>query len=372
VKDSGVAANDRQREALTQLLEQREEIGGRFRDLKRLDQGSTGHFSALLSAADDQTRCRVALKFLLPLFSGGYRDDSFEREAALLEELQGQPDIIQLVAPRSDFTETLRTEQGLEIPISFSYYALELAHTDVGTIIANEEWDAEDLLLAFRGICRAVQRLHARTIAHRDLKPPNFLVMKDRSIRLSDLGTARRLDGLTPALATYTGPPGDVRYAAPEMLAIVHDEVPTIAFDGDFFALGAILFEMFSGTILGSRIYDSRFVADLAQAMVHVKRGQRRQIFDELIPTIADARAIPGVSTFGARVPNCLRDPIDDLIRRLASLDYRKRLRDFQSIFNRLNICLLILRNEVSYQRWLAEKRRRREAARLMAVRSIV
>jgi serine/threonine protein kinase len=367
-----VPTNEQQREALTKLLEQRGEVGGRFKGLKRLDSGCPGHFSALLSATDGDSNQRVALKFLLPLFAAGYRDDSFEREAALLKEFRGHPDIIQLVAPRADFTEIFTSEHGIEIPIPFSYYALELATTDVGAVIASAEWGPEELLVAFRAMCRAVQRLHSKSIAHRDLKPPNFLVMPDRSIRLSDLGTARRLDGIAPPLATYTAPPGDIRYSAPELLAVLHDDMPSISFRSDFFALGAILFEMFSGTILGTRIYDSRFVADLAQAMVHVRRGQRRQLFDQLVQTIADARTIPSVSAFGAPVPNCLRDRIDDRVRRIAALDYRKRLCDFPGIFNRVNACLLILRNEATYQRWLAEKRRRREVARPSATRSVV
>ncbi len=363
-KDSDVLASD-QREALTKLLEQRSDVGGRFTDLKRLDSGTSGNFSALLSAQDSQTQQRVALKFLLPLYAGGYRDESFEREAVLLEEFCGQPDIIQLIAPRADFTETLTTDQGLQIPLPFSYYALELADTDVGSIIANEESDPYRALLHFRAMCRAVQRLHTNSVAHRDLKPPNFLVMPDHTVRLSDLGTARRLDGATAALATYVAPPGDLRYAAPEMLAALHDEIPSIAFHGDFFALGAILFEMFSGTILGTRIYDSRFVSDLMQAMSHVKRGQRRIVFDQLITPIADSRLIPSVSTFDSRVPGCLRNLLDDLVRRLASLDYRMRLHDFARIFNRVNSCLLVLRNEEKYLHWTAERRRRREVARI-------
>lgn len=353
----------KQREALTKLLEEQLDVGGRFTDLRRMDNGGQGNFSALLSATDLQTQRRVALKFLLPMYAGGYRDESFEREAIILEQFLGQPDIIQLVAPRSDFTQIFKSEQGFEVPFSFSYYALEHAETDLGTMIANEDTDAITLLMHFRAMCRAVQRLHARSVAHRDLKPPNFLVMSDGSVRLSDLGTARRIDGLSPALAVYTGPPGDFRYTAPEMIALVHDEFPAIAFPGDFFALGAILFEMFSGTQLGSRIYDEPFVADLMQSMWHVKLGQRRRIFDQLIPTVADARLIPSIQTFGSYVPKCLIAPIDDLVRRLAALDYRKRLCDFSRVFNRLNSCLLVLRNEEKYGRWLADRRRRRGAA---------
>ena len=357
---------------MTRLLEQTVSIDGRFTNLSRMTGGSTGHFSALLSATDGATNRQIALKCLLPMFGGGYRDESFEREVLLLQELRGQSDIIQLVAPRAEFIQILHSDHGIEIPVTFSYFALELAKTDLGTIIANNTWNAEQLLIGFRSMCRGVQRLHSQLIAHRDLKPPNFLVMDDDTVRLSDLGTARRLDGLTPSLAVYTGPPGDVRYAAPELLAILHDAVPSVAFKADFFSLGAILFEMFAGTILGTRIYDSAFVADLAQAMLHVKPGQRQYVFDQLITAISDARPIPSVSTFGTGVPNSIRRPIDELVRALAALDYRKRLCDFSRVFNRINMCLLILRNEEKYQRWRAEKRRQREAAGLVVIRSVL
>lgn len=364
-----MAQNDRQREALTQLLERTDRIADRFCGLRRLPNCSTGHFSALLSADDDQEGRRVALKFLLPLYAGGYRDDSFEREAALLQELRGQPDIVQLAAPRQDLVLTLHTDDGFEVPLTFAFYGLELARTDVGTVIAETQWNAEQLLLSFRTMCRAVQRLHTRRIAHRDLKPSNFLVMCDGSIKLSDFGTARRFDGVTPALATYTGPPGDVRYAAPELLAALHQDTPEVALYSDFFALGAILFEMFAGTLLGLRIYEPQFISDLSQAMAHVASHKRRTVFEHLIPTIADARPIPSVAFFGAPVPGCIRDLLDDLVRGLAALDYRRRLTDFSRIFNRLNVCLLVLRNEQKYQRWLQAKRERRQ---LVSVRSEV
>lgn len=363
--------NDRQREALTKLLEERGEVSGRFVKLKRIGSGASGNFSALFSAEDKQTQQSVALKFLLPMYSGGYRDQSFEREAALLEHLGSQPDIIQLVAPRCDFTEVFRTDQGFELPLQFSYLAVELATTDFGELIANDKLDAEQLLIGFRSMCRGVQRLHGRAIVHRDLKPPNFLVMQDGTVRLSDLGTARLLDGTTIPLAVYGGPPGDVRYAPPEMLAGLHDERPTIAFSADFFALGAILFEMFAGAILGSRLYDVPFITDLGQVISSVKMGQRFWLFHELITAIADARPIPSVATFGGRAPNSIRSHIDDLVRRLAMLDYRRRLCDFGAVFNRIDLCLLILRNEHKYRRWSAEKRRRRQQIRISSPESV-
>jgi len=64
------------------------------------------------------------------------------------------------------------------------------------------------------------------------------------------------------------------------------------------------------------------------------------------------------VAAFGAQVPASIRDRIDDLYRCLSSIDYRARLCDFERIFNKINICVLVLRNEKAYQRWLEQKRR--------------
>src|ERR1700688_4182766 len=106
-------------------------------------------------------------------------------------QLRGQPDIIGLVATYSDFVENMSSAVGVSIPWKFGYFVLELAESDVAEAIAGGAWGAEESLTAFGTMCRAVQRIHARKIAHRDLKPGNFLVMPDRSTRLSDLGTAR-------------------------------------------------------------------------------------------------------------------------------------------------------------------------------------
>ena len=344
------------------LLEEREDIDGRFTEIRRIANGGSGQFSVLVSARDNQTHARVALKVCLPQDTQ-YRIDSFEREAHLLHELRGQPDILQLVAPRSTFTARLMTEGGQPFSIPFHYYATELAAGDLGAVIADRRWCAERLLLAFRTTCRAVQRIHARQIVHRDLKPANMLAMANGDIKLSDFGTARKIDGTRSRLAmSYLGPPGDRRYSAPEMLACLHDEDPAIAATSDFYSLGAVLFEMFSGTILGQLLFDQRFWEDIAQTMLTIQVGRRRTRYHEMVGGIANSRRLPNIAAFGSGVPPGIRDRLNDLYRSLSSIDYRKRLCNFEQIFRKINICLLILRNEREYQRWLERKRSQRSA----------
>ena len=346
---------------LLQLLEQRADIAGRFTNLRRVGSGG-GEFSALVSADDCHTGRRVAVKVCLPHIET-YRVECFDREAKILGLLQGESDIVQLVTAKSQYFETVSTQTGMKLSWPFSYFALELAKTDFEDVIAGGGWPPEQMLVAFREVCRAVQRIHARRIAHRDLKPSNMLVMPDRTVKLSDFGTARLFDGAAPALQTpYTGPPGDRRYCAPEMLGCLHDENPDIAFTSDFFSLGAILFEMFSGAILGLRLFQPQFWADIAQAMLAVKPGLRKATFDQIVGSIANSRPIPSVAAFGAAVPTSIRDRIDELCRALAAIDYRSRLCDFERLFNRINVCLIIIRNDQAYKRWLEQKRRLRVA----------
>ncbi len=194
---------DPSRQQFVTIIEGQGRIGDRFCNVRRLGPcGGAGSFSLLFEADDEKDgNSKVALKFLHPFEPSAYRRQCFDRESELLQKLAGQKDIIQLMAPRSGFTCALQPHN-FEIP--FSYYAVELASSDLGDLLERGAIDAQTKLLYFRVMCRAVQRIHSLRIAHRDIKPPNFLLMPDGKIKLSDFGTARILDGNTPGiLADY-------------------------------------------------------------------------------------------------------------------------------------------------------------------------
>ncbi len=323
------------------MVESRPDLDGRFTGMQRIGQnGGGGQFSLLFNAYDRLTHQRVALKFFDPEARGRqdsmYRWACFQREARLLEDLAGQPDIIAWVAPLSQFSELLQTQVG-PYPIDFAYYAMELAARSIADVIAETasnpappEWR----LIAFRQMCRAVQRIHKQRIVHRDLKPGNFLIMPDGStVKLSDLGTARRLDdpAAGPLQPSYSWPQGDLTYAPPEMVATLHDIDPAVAFRGDMYALGAILFELFSGYVLAPQIYEPTFVAWLNQLMRVVPTQKRQETYDGFVANLAVARPLPSVGDFGVSVPASIRDQVNRLYQSMAALDYRKRDRDFAS-----------------------------------------
>ena len=229
---------------------------------------------------------------------------------------------------------------------------------------------AEEALQFFHEMCRAVQRIRARQIAHRDLKPRNFLLMGNGEVKLADLGTARIYDGSGGVANSYQGPPGDLRYCAPEMLAVLHDDIPEVALNADFYALGAILFELFTGTNLGATILSPAMMGDIRLMVTKHRKGQRKAAFDGDIAGIAAAYPLPRLSDFGSVAPASIAGLVDDLYRSLGALDYRVRLKDFERIFFRVQACLLVLRNAVKYDRWKCEKEKRRQAAKVKSITS--
>ncbi len=88
----------------------------------------------------------------------------------------------------------------------------------------------------------ALDHAHRRGVVHRDLKPANVLVhWPSDTVKLADFGLARVADAAQTGTGIVLGTPA---YMAPEQLA---GNVPTAA--SDLYALGAMLFQLFSGRL---------------------------------------------------------------------------------------------------------------------------
>jgi len=97
-----------------------------------------------------------------------------------------------------------------------------------------------------RQICAGLAAAHERGIIHRDLKPANIMLDGSGKVRIMDFSLA--------AVGPVTGIAGTPAYMAPEQLA-----GRDISARSDIYALGLVLFELFTG----KRAFDAKTINDL-------------------------------------------------------------------------------------------------------------
>lgn len=87
-------------------------------------------------------------------------------------------------------------------------------------------------------MARAVQHVHEKGFIHLDIKPTNFFVSKDRTVKLGDFGKALHIDTIDRLVDNDVE--GDVIYMAPELLS------KQLTQKADIFSLGVSLLEIAS------------------------------------------------------------------------------------------------------------------------------
>ncbi len=89
-------------------------------------------------------------------------------------------------------------------------------------------------------ICSGLKEAHAQGIVHRDLKPENVMIDSQGNVKIMDFGIARSMESGTRLTGAMIGTPA---YMAPEQVS-----GKPVDYRTDIYALGLVLYEMFTGS----------------------------------------------------------------------------------------------------------------------------
>jgi serine/threonine-protein kinase len=103
---------------------------------------------------------------------------------------------------------------------------------------ANRPLDQHRIMDIIKPVCSALHYAHQMGMLHCDIKPGNILLAANGEVLLTDFGIARMSDSAT---ATLVGA-GTPAYMAPELVKGLEPTPQT-----DIYALGVVLYEMFTG-----------------------------------------------------------------------------------------------------------------------------
>src|SRR5579862_1958457 len=214
-------------------------VAGRYRLVALLGRGGMGE----VYRADDLTLEQpVALKFLPLVATSGSAEDA-DRLARLHNELRTARQVSHKNVCR---VYDLGDADGRRF-ITMEYVDGE----DLGSLLRRIGRIPQDKAIQIaRQLCAGVAAAHERGVLHRDLKPANVMIDGDGNVRITDFGIAT---GSGDAGTDVAGTP---KYMAPEQLAGRPASIKS-----DIYALGLILFEIFTGR----RVYDANTLGDVKQ-----------------------------------------------------------------------------------------------------------
>lgn len=237
--------------------------------------GAGGMGTVWKAAQEQPVKRHVALKFLRTSLAPEVWQNRFRAERQALALLH-HPNIASVLSAGS-------TDEG------YPFLAMELVDgPDLVSYCLEQSLDLTERLQLFLDVCRGVLHAHQRGILHRDLKPHNILVttVDGRPVpKLIDFGLAKATSQplIDQSFHTALGQVlGTVDYMSPEQTRLNNADIDTRT---DVYALGAILYELLTGTRPFSEHNLSTKPLDEALSIVRDSEPTRasRRLFQETL-----------------------------------------------------------------------------------------
>lgn len=212
-----------------------------------------GNFSVVIEGTHVTTDATVAVKILLPAQQSGQDTLDFEQEGRLLKRLVKCSNVITLVFTGTEVVNV--PSPGGPLPFTVNYHVLSAASGTLQELIQDPavltSLSIEERLAMWRGAVLGVHQMHLKSVAHRDLKPDNCLLVvsgNKTEIRLTDLGRGRDMQIPSRLLTDdYLVGRGDLNFAPPEFIYFQGRDRPIDCKNTDLYGLGSLLYEMVTG-----------------------------------------------------------------------------------------------------------------------------
>jgi serine/threonine protein kinase/tetratricopeptide (TPR) repeat protein len=287
-------------------------IAGRYKLLEMIGEGGMG--TVWRAEQREPVKRLVALKLIKPGMDSGAVLARFEAERQALA-LMDHPHIAKVLDGGT-------TENG------HPYFVMELVKGLPLTDYCDDcRLSVQERLNLFVHICSAVQHAHQKGIIHRDLKPSNILVTEHDGKpvpKVIDFGLAKALGAtaltertLHTAYGTVVGTP---LYMAPEQVGINALDVDTRT---DIYALGAILYELLTGTTPLEKRRFKEAAWDEIKRLIREEEPPRpslRLSSSDALPTLAARR-----QTEPAKLSRLVKGDLDWIVLKALEKDRNRR-----------------------------------------------
>jgi len=129
----------------------------------------------------------------------------------------------------------------------FHYFVMEYVegNTVYDELTGEKTYVEAEAIAIVRQVAAALKHAHERGIIHRDVKPKNIMLTKNRVAKLADMGLARATSDVEAAMAEAGRAYGTPYYISPEQ---IRGEV-NIDQRADIYSLGATAFHMVTGRV---------------------------------------------------------------------------------------------------------------------------